>query len=201
MKKFICEQNVAHFSPEDDARAASGQRESQTGDAGRRTGRRRRHVGRAPTQTADRCIEDPGAVSVGLRPLASPLPAARSGSGPGDRRRQRRLRDGDPHTAERHPGAVAVRRLSGQSAPSLCGRGKQSQQFTEDCREDRAPHAMSVQRYDTRGPAGDFVERYWQPINTPIRDTDGQLVFLLHHVEDVSDQVTRPSSVVSQLGS
>jgi hypothetical protein len=44
------------------------------------------------------------------------------------------------------------------------------------------------------------VERYWQPINTPIRDTDGRLVFLSHHVEDVSDQVTRPSSVVSQLG-
>jgi hypothetical protein len=58
---------------------------------------------------------------------------------------------------------------------------------------------MSVQRYDTRGPAGDFVERYWQPINTPIRDTDGRLVFLLHHVEYVSDQVTRPSSVVLEV--
>ncbi|MBR1205166.1 MULTISPECIES: PAS domain-containing protein [unclassified Bradyrhizobium] len=63
------------------------------------------------------------------------------------------------------------------------------------------PHAMSVQRYDIKGPAGDFVERYWQPINTPIHDTDGRLVFLLHHVEGVSDQVTRPSSMVSQFGS
>ena len=29
------------------------------------------------------------------------------------------------------------------------------------------PHAMAVQRYDIRDPAGAFVERHWQPINTP----------------------------------
>jgi hypothetical protein len=40
-----------------------------------------------------------------------------------------------------------------------------------------------------------------QKTNTPIHDTDGRLVFLSHHVEDVSDQVTRPSSVVSLFGS
>jgi PAS domain-containing protein len=53
------------------------------------------------------------------------------------------------------------------------------------------PHAMSVQRYDIRDPAGRFIERHWQPINTPIHDTEGRLVFLLHHVEDVTDQVVR----------
>lgn len=51
------------------------------------------------------------------------------------------------------------------------------------------PHAMAVQRYDIRDPSGRFVERYWQPINTPIHDDDGHLVFLLHHVEDVTDRV------------
>lgn len=53
------------------------------------------------------------------------------------------------------------------------------------------PHAMAVQRYDIRNAAGSFVRRYWQPINTPIHDTDERLVFLLHHVEDVTDHVTR----------
>jgi PAS domain-containing protein len=55
------------------------------------------------------------------------------------------------------------------------------------------PHAMAVQRYDIRDPNGAFVERHWQPINSPIRDRDGHLIFLLHHVEDVTDQVRRPS--------
>lgn len=52
-------------------------------------------------------------------------------------------------------------------------------------------HAMAVQRYDIRNRAGEFVERHWQPINSPINDKAGNLVFLLHHVEDVTDQVTR----------
>ncbi len=51
------------------------------------------------------------------------------------------------------------------------------------------PQAMAVQRYDIRDPAGQFVERYWQPVNSPIHDSDGILVYLLHHVEDVTAEV------------
>jgi PAS domain-containing protein len=51
------------------------------------------------------------------------------------------------------------------------------------------PHVMAIQRYDIRVPSGQFVERHWQPINTPIHDNDARLVFLLHHVEDVTDRV------------
>lgn len=51
------------------------------------------------------------------------------------------------------------------------------------------PHVMAIQRYDIRDRAGEFVERHWQPINTPIHDKDGHLIFLLHHVEDVTDLV------------
>lgn len=51
------------------------------------------------------------------------------------------------------------------------------------------PHAMAVQRYDIRAPDGAFVERHWQPINTPIHDDSGKLVCLLHHVEDVTSLV------------
>jgi PAS domain-containing protein len=59
--------------------------------------------------------------------------------------------------------------------------------------ETGQPHAMAVQRYDIRDPNGEFVERHWQPVNSPIHDRDGHLVFLLHHVEDVTAQVQRPS--------
>ncbi|MGO9359569.1 MAG: PAS domain-containing protein [Xanthobacteraceae bacterium] len=51
------------------------------------------------------------------------------------------------------------------------------------------PHAMAIQRYDIRDPAGEFVVRHWQPINTPIHDEGGLLIFLLHHVEDVTGEV------------
>lgn len=56
------------------------------------------------------------------------------------------------------------------------------------------PHAMAIQRYDIRTPTGEFVERHWQPINSPIRDKDGLLIFLLHHVEDVTHQVPASSA-------
>jgi len=55
--------------------------------------------------------------------------------------------------------------------------------------ETGQPHAMSIQRYDIRDPSGEFVERHWQPINTPVHDTNGHLIFLLHHVENVTDQM------------
>ena len=51
------------------------------------------------------------------------------------------------------------------------------------------PQAMAVQRYDIRNPTGHFVERHWQPVNSPIHDSDGILVCLLHHVEDVTADV------------
>lgn len=51
------------------------------------------------------------------------------------------------------------------------------------------PHAMAIQRYDIRDPNGSFVERHWQPVNTPVCDNEGRLVFILHHVEDVTDGV------------
>ena len=51
------------------------------------------------------------------------------------------------------------------------------------------PHAMAVQGYDIRDPAGQFVERHWQPINSPVHDRDGILIYILHHVEDVTADV------------
>ena len=49
---------------------------------------------------------------------------------------------------------------------------------------------MPVQRYDVRDPNGVFVTKFWQPINRPIFNDDGKLVYLLHHVEDVTAQMS-----------
>ena len=55
------------------------------------------------------------------------------------------------------------------------------------------PHAMAIQRYDIRDLSGTFVERHWQPINSPIHDDNGILIYLLHHVEDVTAEALSSS--------
>jgi PAS domain-containing protein len=61
------------------------------------------------------------------------------------------------------------------------------------------PHAMAVQRYDICDPDGRFVERHWQPINSPIHDGDGILIYLLHHVEDVTADVLSSTGTTSTM--
>jgi len=53
----------------------------------------------------------------------------------------------------------------------------------------RRPHRMALQKYDIRAPDGTFEERYWDPLNAPIFDERGALVYILHRVEDVTEQV------------
>jgi signal transduction histidine kinase/CheY-like chemotaxis protein len=57
-------------------------------------------------------------------------------------------------------------------------------------KHDRAVDAMPVQRYDIRRPeseGGGFEERFWSPVNSPVLDPDGSLVYIIHSVEDVSE--------------
>ena len=51
---------------------------------------------------------------------------------------------------------------------------------------------MAVQRYDIRRPdfeGGGFVERHVSPTNSPVFGADGQLAYIIHRVEDVTDLV------------
>lgn len=48
---------------------------------------------------------------------------------------------------------------------------------------------MPVQRYDVRGPDGVFVVRYWRPRNAPVLTSAGVVRYIVHRVEDVSEQV------------
>jgi signal transduction histidine kinase len=52
-----------------------------------------------------------------------------------------------------------------------------------------APDALGVQKYDVRRPAGGFEERYWTPINSPVFGPKGELLYIIHRVEDVTDFV------------
>lgn len=57
--------------------------------------------------------------------------------------------------------------------------------------ETGEPHTMPIQRYDVRNEDGVFVERHWQPVNTPLFDEDGHLRYILHYVEDVTKRGVR----------
>ena len=51
-------------------------------------------------------------------------------------------------------------------------------------REDTMP----VQKYDIPTREGNgFEERYWSPLNTPILDEKGDIIYIIHRVEDVTD--------------
>ncbi|MFY9288988.1 MAG: ATP-binding protein [Alphaproteobacteria bacterium] len=51
---------------------------------------------------------------------------------------------------------------------------------------------MAVQKYDIRRPeheGGGFEERYWSPVNSPVMDEMGRVIYLIHRVMDVTDFV------------
>src|SRR6476469_3908210 len=54
----------------------------------------------------------------------------------------------------------------------------------------READAMPVQKYDIRRPdaeGGGFEERYWSPVNSPVLREDGELAYIIHRVEDVTE--------------
>jgi signal transduction histidine kinase/ActR/RegA family two-component response regulator len=61
--------------------------------------------------------------------------------------------------------------------------------------------AMAVQKYDIQRPAsegGGFEERYWSPLNSPVLDKDGNLQYIIHKVEDVTDFVSLKQRGIEQ---
>jgi len=49
---------------------------------------------------------------------------------------------------------------------------------------------MAIQKYDIRRPdhlGGGFEVRFWSPVNTPIPDTHGNVEYIIHQVEDITE--------------
>ncbi|HVJ91787.1 MAG TPA: ATP-binding protein [Labilithrix sp.] len=62
----------------------------------------------------------------------------------------------------------------------------------------KAPDTMAVQKYDIRGPDGNFEVKYWSPKNIPVLAPSGELLYIIHRVEDVTDLV-RASEIGDEL--
>jgi len=63
------------------------------------------------------------------------------------------------------------------------------------------PDAMAFQKYDirrTEAEGGGFEERYWSPINSPVIGVDGQVVYIIHRVEDVTEFVRLKQQGIEQ---
>jgi signal transduction histidine kinase len=53
----------------------------------------------------------------------------------------------------------------------------------------RVADRMAVQRFDMRRDDGPVEMRLWRPVNAPVLGDDGEVAFIVHHVEDVTGQV------------
>jgi hypothetical protein len=53
----------------------------------------------------------------------------------------------------------------------------------------READTMAVQKYDIRGPEGVFQVKYWSPKNIPVLSSAGEVLYILHRVEDVTELV------------
>ncbi len=77
--------------------------------------------------------------------------------------------------------------------PNATG-GKKLQESLDEVLRSGKPHRMGLQRYDIRTPNGEFEERYWDPLNTPIFEESGNLIYIVHRVEDVTGEVRAATS-------
>jgi PAS domain-containing protein len=55
------------------------------------------------------------------------------------------------------------------------------------------PDALSLQKYDVEVPGhpGLYAPRYWSPVNAPVFGADGQVVLILHCVEEITSRVRK----------
>ena len=59
----------------------------------------------------------------------------------------------------------------------------------ERVKRTRVADVMAVQRYPVRKPAslgGGYEDRWWSPVNSPVRGPHGELDYIIHRVEDVT---------------
>lgn len=67
--------------------------------------------------------------------------------------------------------------------------------------EQKRPDAVAAQKYAAPRPitaGGGFEERYWRALNTPVLDAEGELRWIIHHVEDVTELVSLRANLAAR---
>ena len=55
--------------------------------------------------------------------------------------------------------------------------------------KNKKQHTMAVQKYDIQRPDGVFEVRYWSPLNIPVLNSENEIEYIIHRVEDVTEFV------------
>lgn len=64
----------------------------------------------------------------------------------------------------------------------------------------KASDTMPVQKYDVSAPDGSsFVEKYWKPSNNPVLSSNGEILYIIHKAEDVTETVRQQLASESAL--
>ena len=56
----------------------------------------------------------------------------------------------------------------------------------------REAHTMPVQRYDvprSEAAGGGFEEKFWRPLNSPVLDAEGKVIYIIHRAEEVTQRI------------
>lgn len=62
-------------------------------------------------------------------------------------------------------------------------------------RMNHVADVMADQKYDIRQPSGQFEIRYWSPTNSPVLDDNGELQFIIHHVDDITARIAMQATL------
>lgn len=67
--------------------------------------------------------------------------------------------------------------------------------------ETGKPHQLPVTRFDVPDPTNEdqLLERYWHTSHTPVFDGEGDLCYIIHHTQDVSEQVIAEKNLKASL--
>lgn len=64
--------------------------------------------------------------------------------------------------------------------------------------QNKTVDAMAVQKYDVRNADGVFEEKSWSPINLPVLDKNGNIAFIIHKAEDVTNLLKEKERQIEQ---
>ncbi len=56
-------------------------------------------------------------------------------------------------------------------------------------------HQMETQKYDIRNEAGQYQIKYWNFSNHPVLNKDGELLYIIHNVEDITNEYIKEKQI------
>lgn len=62
-------------------------------------------------------------------------------------------------------------------------------------------HIMGIQRYDIPLKGGEFEKRWWRPQNSPLIDKNGEVIYIVHFVEDITKALDKIMGTIEEVTS